>query len=55
MNYADLIVPGNRDNKIAVDLLIHELKTQAKQIWQYREVVKKDAVFVGDVIDPNLI
>lgn len=55
MSFADLIVPGSRNNTVAVELIVHELKTQARQIGIYKKTLLKEAVYIGDLIEENLI
>lgn len=51
MNYADMIVPGSRNNMVSVQFIVQHLKTKAKQIGVYKKTVKKQIVFDGDVVE----
>jgi uridine kinase len=45
MVYADIIIPGFRNNRVSVDFIVQHIKNMARRI-NYREKVSKTKIFI---------
>lgn len=53
MNFADLIVPGSRNNRVSVNFIVQHLQSQAKHLHVFKETMKIKTAFLDDTI-PSL-
>ena len=51
MSYADLIVPGSRNNKPSISFIVEHLKSRTKQIMKFKKIVKREIVYIADIMD----
>jgi uridine kinase len=49
MSYSDIIVPGSRNNYVAITLIVNHLKNMSKQLVFFKEITNK-LHFFGDIL-----
>lgn len=51
MKYADLVIPGFRNNKTSVTFIVEHLKTLTRQMEFFKSALTTRIYFYGEVID----
>ena len=54
IRYADLIVPGSRNNKVSVDFIVRHMKNITREIQFYRRAINTKIYFYGEVLESFL-
>lgn len=49
MNYADIIVPGSRNNTVAISFIVNHLKNMNKQL-EVLKAIMNNMHFFGDIL-----
>ena len=51
MRYADLVIPGFRNNKTSVTFIVEHLKTLTRQMEFFKSALTTRIYFYGEIID----
>lgn len=51
MNYADIIVPGNRPNEVSIKFVVQNLKNQLVTIGRLKNYFRNNLVFQADMFE----
>ena len=48
IGYADLVIPGSRNNRISVDFIVQHIKNMAKKINIFQKAAKTKVYLIGE-------
>ena len=54
IRYADLIVPGSRNNRVSIDFIVRHMKNMNRESKFYRRAIKTKIYFYGEVLETFL-
>ena len=51
MNYADIIVPGNRPNEVSIRFIVQNLKNQLVHVNRLKSYFRHNLIFQADIFE----